>query len=280
MWPTTWLPFLYPPPASVYVAAMSAVSFLSMANAGLAELRGTHMAYSKFWHVVAAGAGGNNKNRSGGGGALLKGRDGMLVAYTPALLAAAASFAVPGAVDGPRAQILSAALAVHFLKRVLEVLFVHRYSGSMPLDTAVTIGTSYLLSTATMIYTQHLSHDLPDPPVDLLYPGVAVFTVGIAGNFYHHYLLSRLRSDNGGGDKGYKIPRGGLFEFVTCPHYLFEIIGFFGFAMISQTVYALAVATGTAAYLAGRSCATRKWYQSKFEEFPARIKALVPFVLQ
>ncbi|RLN34384.1 very-long-chain enoyl-CoA reductase-like [Panicum miliaceum] len=280
MWPSTWLPFLYPPPASVYVAAMSAVSLMSMANAGLAELRGNHMAYSKFWHVVAAGAGGGKQQqRGGGGGALLKSRDGMLVAYAPALVAAAASFAVPGAVDGARAQILSAALAVHFLKRVLEVLFVHRYSGSMPLDTAVTIGTSYLLSTVTMIYTQHLSRGLPDPPVDLLYPGVAVFAVGIAGNFYHHYLLSRLRADDGGGDKGYKIPRGGLFELVTCPHYLFEITGFFGFAMIGQTVYALAVATGTAAYLAGRSCATRRWYESKFKEFPARIKALVPFVL-
>jgi len=280
MWPSTWLPFLYPPPASVYVAAMSAVSLLSMANAGLAELRGNHMAYSKFWHVVAAGAGGGKqRQRGGGGGALLKSRDGMLVAYAPALAAAAASFAVPGAVEGARAQILSAALAVHFLKRVLEVLFVHRYSGSMPLDTAVTIGTSYLLSTVTMIYAQHLSHGLPDPPVDLLYPGVVVFAVGIAGNFYHHYLLSRLRADGGGGEKGYKIPRGGLFELVTCPHYLFEITGFFGFAMIGQTVYALAVATGTAAYLAGRSCATRRWYESKFEEFPARIKALVPFLL-
>jgi len=246
----------------------------------------------------------------------LRSRDGMLLAYAPALLAAAASFAVPGAVEGARAQLLSAALAAHFLKRVLEVptldfiscpsssadedrsraaehppsrsllsqvLFVHRYSGSMPLDTAATIASSYLLSTATMIYAQHLSHDLPDPAVDLLYPGVLVFAVGLAGNFYHHYLLSRLRADagsgGGGGDKGYKIPRGGLFGLVTCPHYLFEILAFFGFAMIAQTLYALAVATGTAAYLAGRSCATRRWYRSKFQEFPARIKALLPYVL-
>ncbi|KAF8714137.1 hypothetical protein HU200_028146 [Digitaria exilis] len=281
MWPSsTLLPFLYTPPSSAYVAAMSVVSLVSLANAGLAELRGNHMAYSKFWHVVSGAGATTTNQRQRGGGALLKSRDGMLVAYAPALVAAAASFAVPGAVDGARAEILSAALAIHFLKRVLEVLFVHRYSGSMPLDTAVTIGTSYLLSTVTMIYAQHLSHGLPDPPIDLLYPGVAVFAVGIAGNFYHHYLLSRLRAGGGGGgDKGYKIPSGGLFELVVCPHYLFEIVGFFGFAMISQTLYALALATGTAAYLTGRSCATRRWYQSKFEEFPARIKALVPFVL-
>ncbi|CAD6221113.1 unnamed protein product [Miscanthus lutarioriparius] len=207
----------------------------------------------------------------------------MLLAYAPALLAAAASFAVPGAVEGARAELLSAALAAHFLKRVLEVLFMHRYSGSMPLDTAATIASSYLLSTATMICEHHLSHDLPDPAVDLLYPGVVVFAVGLAGNFYHHYLLSRLRADAGGGgggdDRGYKIPRGGLFGLVSCPHYLFEILDFFGLAMIAQTLYALAVATGTAAYLDGRSCATRRWYQSKFQQFPARIKALLPYVL-
>ncbi|OEL18786.1 hypothetical protein BAE44_0020197 [Dichanthelium oligosanthes] len=164
----------------------------------------------------------------------------MLVGYVPALVAALlASFPVPGAVDGARAQLLCAALAVHFLKRVLE----------------------------------HLSRGLPVPAVDLLYPGVLVFAIGVSGNLYHHYLLSRLRAD-GGGDKGYKVPRGGLFELVACPHYLFEIIAFFGFAMITQTVFAFAVAVGTVAYLAARSCVTRKWYSSKFEEFPARIKPL------
>jgi very-long-chain enoyl-CoA reductase len=39
------------------------------------------------------------------------------------------------------------------------------------------------------------------------------------------------------------------------------------------------VASGTAAYLAGRSCATRRWYESKFEDFPDSIKALVPYIL-
>jgi hypothetical protein len=45
----------------------------------------------------------------------------MLVTYAPAFAAAAASFAVPGAVEGARARLLSAALTAHFLKRLLEV---------------------------------------------------------------------------------------------------------------------------------------------------------------
>ena len=79
---------------------------------------------------------------------------------------AAASFALPGAVEGARA----------------EVLCVHRYSGSMPLGTAATISCSYLVSTGTMVYAQHLSRGLPDPAVDLLCPGVLVFAVGLVGN--------------------------------------------------------------------------------------------------
>nr|CAB3451982.1 unnamed protein product [Digitaria exilis] len=256
-------PFLYAP--SPVVAAMTAAFAPALAFLSFSEFRGGHLAYSKFARASAA---------------LLPSRAGMFVLYAPAFVAALASFAVPGAVQGPRAHLLAAAIAIHFLKRVLEVLFVHRYSGSMPLVTALFISSYYLSSSIAMIYAQHLSNGLPDPAVDLLYPGVLVFFVGIAGNFYHHYLLSRLRASGGGGSdkKVYKIPRGGLFELVVCPHYLFEIIGFFGFAMISQTLYALAVAIGTAAYLAGRSAATRKWYAAKFEEFPARVKALVPYV--
>jgi len=143
----------------------------------------------------------------------------------------------------------------------------------MPLATSLLISGCYLFNGGAMIYVQHLSRGLPKPAVDLLYPGVLAFAVGLAGNFYHHYLLSRLRAAGGGDKKVYKIPTGGLFGLVTCPHYLFEILVFFGFAMISQTLYALTVAVGTAAYLAGR-----KWYDSKFDEFPSRIKALVPYV--
>ncbi|RCV09566.1 hypothetical protein SETIT_2G039800v2 [Setaria italica] len=270
LWPSP--PFLYAP--SPVVASLTAACAATLAFLAISEFRGANLRYSKFGGRAKKGAGGGG---GGGGALLLPSRVGMLVIYAPALAAALASFFVPGAVEGARARILAAAVAVHFLKRVLEVLFVHRYSGSMPLGTALLISSCYLFNGMAMIYVQHLSHGLPEPAVDLLYPGVLAFAVGIAGNFYHHHLLSRLRAD--GGDKGhYKIPRGGLFELVTCPHYLFEIIGFFGFAMISQTAYALVVAVGTAAYLAGRSYTTRKWYAAKFEEFPARVRALVPYV--
>ena len=145
----------------------------------------------------------------------------------------------------------------------------------MFLDSAIPITLSYFISAATMTYAQHLTEGLPEPPIDLMYPGVVVFLLGIIGNFYHHYLLSKLR---GNGEKEYKIPKGGLFELVICPHYLFEIIGFYGVSFISQTIYAFCFTIGTTFYLLGRSYSTRQWYLSKFEDFPTNVKAVIPFV--
>lgn len=158
----------------------------------------------------------------------------------------------------------------------MQVLFLHKYSGSMGLESAITIVLSYTLSTATMIYAQYLSRDFPNPSIDLKYVGFGLFLVGIIGNFYHHFILANLRKD---GDKEYKIPQGGLFDLVICPHYLFEIFGYVGISCISQTLYAFAFTLGTIVYLTGRSYAAREWYISKFgDKFPKHIKALIPYV--
>ena len=156
------------------------------------------------------------------------------------------------------------------------MLFVHKYgNGGIALEDAILITLSYALSTVTMIYTQHLSSKFPEPSIDLKYAGVVLFLLGIGGNFYHHYILATLR---GKGEKEYKIPRGGLFNRVVCPHYLFEVLAFVGVACIAQTLYSLSFTTGTALYLLGRSYGTRQWYLPKFEDFPKNVKAMIPFI--
>ncbi|XP_061337551.1 steroid 5-alpha-reductase DET2 [Gastrolobium bilobum] len=263
------LKLLFPAPPSRFVSAMSVISLVSLANTGLSEIRGKHLNYSKFWNVNV-----NNNNSNEKRQMKLSSKAGMLLLYTPAFLAGAASFFIfPH--HALRSIILQSAVTLHFFKRIFEVLFVHRYSGFMVLDSAIPISLSYFLSTATMTYAQNLTEGLPEPPIDLMYPGIVLFVVGICGNFYHHYLLSKLR---GKGEKEYKIPKGGMFDLVICPHYLFEIIGFYGVSFISQTFYAFSFTIGTTFYLLGRSYATRRWYLSKFDDFPNDVKAIIPFV--
>ncbi|CAD5193906.1 unnamed protein product [Musa acuminata subsp. malaccensis] len=258
--------FLYPPPPSAIITAMTAISSGALVYFGLSEAWGKHLQYSKFWNAGSGPSGEQIRVSS---------RVGMLLLYTPALAAAAVAFAVPAVVADDRCRLLALALALHFFKRDFEVLFIHQYSGNMILDSVIPITLSYFTGTVCMIYAQYLTQGMPGPKLDLKVAGEVFFLVGITGNFYHHYLLSKLREK---GDKTYKIPKGGLFGLVICPHYLFEIIIFIGFCLISQTLYSFLFALGTLWYLMGRSYATRRWYLSKFENFPKQVKALIPYV--
>lgn len=51
-----------------------------------------------------------------------------------------------------------------------------------------------------------------------------------------HIILSRLRTS--GGSRGYEIPRGFLFNYITCANYFFELLAWIGFTVATQTVAA------------------------------------------
>lgn len=86
----------------------------------------------------------------------------MLVAYTPSLLLCSAFLLLKLTLTSdhhpllfsqtnPRLLIFASALASYFLKRVLEVLFLHRYSGSMEASVSFTIASAYLVACAAML---------------------------------------------------------------------------------------------------------------------------------
>ncbi|KAE8731726.1 hypothetical protein F3Y22_tig00002684pilonHSYRG00029 [Hibiscus syriacus] len=262
------LNFLFPP--SLFITATSLASFTSLASAGLSEFRGKNLEYSKFFNVASKASDAEKSNKL-----TLPSRIAMATLYTPAFLAGVSSFAIFPE-ENLRLLLLKSAISIHFFKRVLESCFVHKYSGEMGVDTMITVLSSYFISSALMIFNQHLTITLPEPAIDLKSPGILLFLLGITGNFYHHLLLSKLRSQGPG--KEYKIPKGGLFGVVVCPHYLFEVLIFWGFAFISQTLFSFAYAMGTTCYLLGRSYASRRWYLSKFDDFPRNVKSMIPFL--
>ncbi|KAL4557472.1 hypothetical protein LXL04_035650 [Taraxacum kok-saghyz] len=255
--------FMFDEP-SVWITITTVVTLISTVYLGFSEMIGNHLQYSKFADVKPSTTQGTK----------LSSRTGFLILYTPAFLAGLVSFFVfPG--GGIRFLLLKFAVTFHFFKRDLEVLFLHKYSGGMILGSTILISIFYLSAAASMIVVHYLSLGLPDPSIDLKYIGLILFLVGISGNFYHHKLLSKLRTAN---EKGYKIPHGGLFNLVICPHYLFEIIIFVGMSFISQTPLAFACTFGDSMYLIARSYETRKWYVNKFEDFPKNIKCVIPYV--
>lgn len=168
--------------------------------------------------------------------------------------------------------IVLAAVFIHFAKRVLESLFLHKYSGVAGLLTTILIASFY----STAAYLIGWLNANPIPAVDLWFVvGIVLFLFGIAANFYHHKLLADLRKNS----LDYFIPKGGLFEFVVCPHYLFEIITWLGIALLSRHLAAWLILLFIIDYLSARSIRTLKWYHDKFSDFPKDRKAILPFII-
>jgi 3-oxo-5-alpha-steroid 4-dehydrogenase 1 len=105
--------------------------------------------------------------------------------------------------------------------------------------------------------------------------GLALFAGGFATHVWADAVLRRLRAP---GETGYKIPRGGMFEQVTCPNYLGELAEWCGFALAAWSAAGLAFALFTAANLVPRAHMHRDWYRSRFPEYPSGRKRIIPFV--
>lgn len=105
--------------------------------------------------------------------------------------------------------------------------------------------------------------------------GLGVFVAGYALNRWADIVLRRLRRP---GEAGYKIPRGGLYRWISCPNYLGEIVEWAGWALLTWSLPGLVFALWTAANLAPRARAHHGWYREHLEEYPPERKALVPGV--
>ncbi len=103
--------------------------------------------------------------------------------------------------------------------------------------------------------------------------GVFAFVAGFFINRRADYLLSSLRKS---GEKGHRIPYGGLYRWISCPNYLGELIEWTGWAVMTWSLPGLAFAGWTAANLIPRARANHKWYLNHFPDYPPSHKALFP----
>ena len=208
-----------------------------------------------------------------------------LISYGVALLVFVAVFAV-------RAQLTAGALAstalvattmwvVHFARRAAESAWVHRYG-----KTAVPLGdvvTEYLYywGFATWNAFSVTSSSYREPARWLVALGLAVFVVAELGNARAHRMLRDLRPV---GTKTRVIPRGYLFERISCPHYFFEILSWVGFALVTETWAARAFLLVGAGILGSWAHARHVAYRKDFdgregrELYPAARRALIPGV--
>ncbi|KAI9495318.1 3-oxo-5-alpha-steroid 4-dehydrogenase-domain-containing protein [Zychaea mexicana] len=110
--------------------------------------------------------------------------------------------------------------------------------------------------------------------------GFGLWITGFAINIYHDNILFNLRRVKNANQR-YFIPRGGLFEYVSCPNYLGETIEWAGLAIITGGSYpALAFLATTVGNLFPRANRAHAWYKDQFKtEYPSSRKAIIPYIL-
>ena len=103
--------------------------------------------------------------------------------------------------------------------------------------------------------------------------GILVFIAGFIINKIADEKLRNLRKQS---PAEYIVPYGWLFDHISSPHYLGEIIEWTGWAIMTWSLPGLAFSIFTFANLFPRAVTSHNWYKSHFPEYPPGRKAIIP----
>lgn len=173
----------------------------------------------------------------------------------------------------PAPLALWAMWTIHYANRTIVYPLRIRSNKRMPIAIAA-MAFVFNVTNATMNASWIGTLGTYGSPSPRFFAGAALFACGMVVNLDADRRLFALRATT----KGYAIPRGGLYELVSCPNYLGEIAEWIGWAIASWSLGGLAFALFTIANLAPRALANHAWYKRSFDDYPRARRALVPFV--
>ncbi|XP_065152482.1 3-oxo-5-alpha-steroid 4-dehydrogenase 2b [Paramisgurnus dabryanus] len=105
--------------------------------------------------------------------------------------------------------------------------------------------------------------------------GLIIFFIGMAINIHSDHILCNLRKP---GEISYKIPTGGLFQYVSGANYFGEIVEWLGYAVATWSLPTFAFAFFTICFIGPRAYHHHRFYIEKFKDFPRSRKSLIPFI--
>lgn len=167
----------------------------------------------------------------------------------------------------------------HYINRTFVFPFRIRTKGKKMPVIIVGAGVSFNLVNGFLLgyFFSHFGDTAGNNFFRLNYiAGLLLFGAGVFINWKYDNILIHLRRP---GDTSYTIPRGGLFDFVSCPNLLGEIIEWTGYAILGWNLAAASFLVWTVANLIPRALSHHKWYRQRFAGYPAQRKAVLPHIL-
>lgn len=176
--------------------------------------------------------------------------------------------------------IITGLYLAHYTNRAIVYPLRIRTSGKeMPLAVALMavffnfVNAGFLGYYTGTLQTHYTEAWLTDPR---FIAGLLIFLTGMAINVTSDNKLIHLRKKK---SKGYQIPRGGLFEKISCPNLFGEIVEWGGYAILCWSLPALSFFIWTFCNLVPRALSHHRWYRVHFPDYPAERKAILPYIL-
>ncbi len=239
-----------------------------------AELALAAVTFVALWLISAP----YGRHERGGWGPTIPSRLGWVVMESPSVLLFGAVFAL-GAHAGELVPTVMCGLwLVHYVHRTYIYPARIRATGKrMPIAiAALAFAFTSLNATVNAWWISQLG-DYPtawltDPRFLI---GAALFAAGLAANLHSDEVLRNLRKP---GERGYKVPRGGLHELVAAPNYLGELVEWTGWAILTWSPAGLAFAVYTAANLVPRAHTHWQWAREHLPGYPLARRRLIPWL--
>lgn len=231
-------------------------------------------------------------------------------------------------IDIPLSNVM---LGIHLIRRLFECLYVHQWKGTMHIAGFLLGLVHYLLLPFIFLFDPYSTSIKGKYTLDGGWESTAWILFGATMNLYaqyeqymHHCLLAKCRTkkkcdkrcNSQSMESSYSIPRGKWFEYVSCPHYLGEILIYISFAILlhphmadskSGTIAEMVddekkidlglrygqflpiflflrpykhiiMAVWVIVNLSVSARSSHVWYKEQFSDYPLQRAALIPFI--
>ncbi|KAK9540978.1 hypothetical protein VZT92_003393 [Zoarces viviparus] len=166
---------------------------------------------------------------------------------------------------------------LHYFHRSFIYAFLTR---GRPVPLPIVLAAAIFCSLNGFLQGHHLLHCAQFEHTWLrdarLAAGFLLFVVGMIVNIHSDHILRGLRRP---GETVYRIPYGGMFEFVSGANFFGEILEWCGFALASWSLPATAFAFFTVCSIGPRAYQHHRDYLQRFEDYPRSRRAVIPFIL-
>jgi len=176
-------------------------------------------------------------------------------------------------------------LTLQVFRRLYECVFINQPSNSTMNITHYIVGFAHYFCTGSGYLCEAPGFVPGSTSASLTPSSIPVLSVILSLIFivawYHqleaHKIFANLKIKN---SNTHSIPEGSLFQYVSCPHYMCEIIMYTCLMGILGTSHKTGVIVWAWVTINQVIAGTmsHQWYLTKFEDYPRGRKAIIPFI--